>query len=194
MVKNTGRSVPAARKAAAKKGTPLKKVAAHKSMPLDRVPPVKKPAAKKAPSKPIRRSGKTKDLVGLGGVGELQMVAFGVLEKAIRSAGGRVDGMKISVSVPGHDPVVEVVDSKLDQPDLVIEADPFDPATHEARDASHFRRIVQAKNRVEAAELELRDAVAAAREAGDSWVIIGAAMGTTRQGAYQRFGKTEARR
>ncbi|WP_460831851.1 hypothetical protein [Nocardioides hungaricus] len=65
----------------------------------------------------------------------------------------------------------------------------LDPATAEARDATHFRRIVAAKHAIAAAESELRDAVAAAREAGDSWTVIGAALGTTKQNAYQRFGK-----
>lgn len=57
------------------------------------------------------------------------------------------------------------------------------------RDASHFRRIIEAKKAVEAADQELRDAVAAAHAAGDSWTVIGAAMGTSKQAAYQRFAK-----
>jgi hypothetical protein len=64
-------------------------------------------------------------------------------------------------------------------------------APESLRDASHFRRIIEAREGLEAAEQELRDAVAAARAAGDSWTIIGAAMGTTKQAAYQRFGKAE---
>ncbi len=63
------------------------------------------------------------------------------------------------------------------------------PATHPARDAVHFRRILQARAAIEAAEQELRDAVKAAREAGDSWTVIGAALDTTRQAAFQRFGR-----
>jgi hypothetical protein len=31
--------------------------------------------------------------------------------------------------------------------------------------------------------------VAAARDAGDSWAIIGAALDTSRQAAFQRFGR-----
>lgn len=57
------------------------------------------------------------------------------------------------------------------------------------RDASHFRRIIAARKGVADAEAELRAAVAAAREAGDSWTVIGAALDTTRQAAFQRFGK-----
>jgi len=68
--------------------------------------------------------------------------------------------------------------------------DDLDPATHEARDATHFRRIIAARHRIDEAEQELRDAVRAAREAGDSWTVIGAALDTTRQAAYQRFGRS----
>ena len=58
------------------------------------------------------------------------------------------------------------------------------------RDAEHFRRIIAARHNLAAAEKELHDAVSAARKAGDSWTIIGAAMGTTRQAAFQRFGNS----
>lgn len=68
--------------------------------------------------------------------------------------------------------------------------DSLDPATLDARDATHFRRIIAARKGLAAAEQELRDAVAAAREAGDSWTVIGAALDTSKQNAYQRFGKT----
>jgi len=57
-----------------------------------------------------------------------------------------------------------------------------------ARDAKHFRRIIAARKGIEDAEQELRDAVQAARDAGDSWTVIGAALDTTRQAAFQRFG------
>jgi hypothetical protein len=66
--------------------------------------------------------------------------------------------------------------------------DHLDPATHPARDAAHFRRIIAARATMAAAEQELRDAVRAARRAGDSWAVIGAALDTTRQAAQQRFG------
>ena len=68
--------------------------------------------------------------------------------------------------------------------------DELDPAIHESRDAAHFRRIIAARQQIAEAENELRAAVRAAREAGDSWTVIGAALGTTRQAAYQRFGRT----
>ena len=65
--------------------------------------------------------------------------------------------------------------------------DRLDTATHPARDAAHFRRILAARRNLAAAEQELHDAVREAREAGDSWTIIGAALDTTRQAAQQRF-------
>jgi hypothetical protein len=70
--------------------------------------------------------------------------------------------------------------------------DQLSPATRPARDAVHFRRIVAARKKIEDQERELRAAVEAARAAGDSWAIIGAALNTTRQGAYQRYGRGSA--
>lgn len=67
--------------------------------------------------------------------------------------------------------------------------DQLDISAHPARDAVHFRRILAARQHVAEAEQELRDAVKAAREAGDSWTVVGAALDTTKQAAYQRFGK-----
>lgn len=62
-----------------------------------------------------------------------------------------------------------------------------DPA--DARDGRHMRRIAAAAAALAAADTELNEAVAAARAAGDTWSMIGTALGVTRQGAYQRFGK-----
>jgi hypothetical protein len=67
--------------------------------------------------------------------------------------------------------------------------DHLDPAAHPARDAVQFRRILAARQHIADAEADLRDAVKAARETGDSWTIIAAALDTTRQAAQQRFGK-----
>lgn len=65
--------------------------------------------------------------------------------------------------------------------------DRVDPSTHPAREAASFRRILAARHGLTAAEQELRDAVRAAREAGESWTVIGAALDITRQAAQQRF-------
>ena len=67
--------------------------------------------------------------------------------------------------------------------------DQLDPASHPARDASHFREILAARQRIADAEEALRQAVQAARAAGEPWSVIGAALDTTRQNAYQRFGR-----
>ena len=68
--------------------------------------------------------------------------------------------------------------------------DDVDPATHHSCDATHFRRILAARRGIDDANEELRAAVQAARAAGDSWTVIGAALDTTRQAAYQRFGRS----
>ena len=66
--------------------------------------------------------------------------------------------------------------------------DDLDPSSVTARDAVHFRRIIAAKEGVERAERELQDAVREAREAGDSWLSIGLALGVSKQAAHKRFG------
>jgi hypothetical protein len=65
--------------------------------------------------------------------------------------------------------------------------DALGPSVVPARDASHFRAIIAASEALAAAEAGLRDAVRAARAAGDSWAIIGAALGVSKQAAQQRF-------
>lgn len=67
--------------------------------------------------------------------------------------------------------------------------DQASPATHPARDATAFRRIVAAVEAVRHADVELTAAVREARKCGDSWTAIAVALGTTRQAAQQRFGK-----
>lgn len=67
--------------------------------------------------------------------------------------------------------------------------DYLDTSVHPARDAANFRRILAARAHIADAEAELRDAVKAARDAGDSWGVIAAALDTSRQAAQQRFGK-----
>ena len=67
--------------------------------------------------------------------------------------------------------------------------DDLDPSTVTARDALHFRRIIAAQEAVARADRELHDAVREAREAGDSWLSIGMALGVTKQAAQKRFGR-----
>jgi hypothetical protein len=67
--------------------------------------------------------------------------------------------------------------------------DAISPDTHPGLDATPWRRIIAARHAVTAAEDELKAAVQAARAAGYSWTVIGAALDTTRQAAFQRFGR-----
>ncbi|ARG59321.1 hypothetical protein B1T43_06510 [Mycobacterium kansasii] len=80
------------------------------------------------------------------------------------------------------DPTAEDINTWLD----TIEPDPAD-----ARDATHFRRIRAARKALDDAHDELCAAVKAARDAGDTWAMIGLALGTTRQAAFQRFGQED---
>jgi hypothetical protein len=64
-------------------------------------------------------------------------------------------------------------------------------APESLRDATHFRRIIARKG-LESADKGLRDAVAAARAAGDSWTVVGAALGTTKQAGFKRFAKGDS--
>ena len=68
--------------------------------------------------------------------------------------------------------------------------DELDPTATPARDATHFRAIIAANDAVANAEAQLRTAVQDARAAGDSWTLIGAALGVSKQAAQQRFSRS----
>ena len=65
--------------------------------------------------------------------------------------------------------------------------DNLDLYTTPTNDAKNFRRIIAARENLDKARKELQDAVADARAAGESWTVIGRALGVTRQAAQQRF-------
>ena len=67
--------------------------------------------------------------------------------------------------------------------------DKVDLSKVKLRDARHFRAVIAASEAVDRAQQQLREAVHAAREAGESWATIGAALDITRQAAQQRFGR-----
>jgi hypothetical protein len=56
-----------------------------------------------------------------------------------------------------------------------------------ARDRRATMRLIEARDALAAAEQELRTAVAAAYDAGDSWLAIGVILGISRQAAQRRF-------
>ena len=56
------------------------------------------------------------------------------------------------------------------------------------RSSHRFLLILMARLRLKAAEIELEDAVVEAYRDGASWAMIGAALGTSRQNAHQRYG------
>ncbi|OMB79269.1 hypothetical protein [Mycolicibacterium conceptionense] len=78
------------------------------------------------------------------------------------------------------------VDKDVDVEDWL---DNLDVNPGDARDARHMRRITAAATALADAESELIAAVADARRAGDTWAMVGTALGISRQAAYQRFGK-----
>jgi hypothetical protein len=63
------------------------------------------------------------------------------------------------------------------------------PVNTSSRSAEHMRRIIAAHAEVRRANAELRRAVRAACEAGDSWAMIGAALGAPPRSASERFGR-----
>ena len=73
--------------------------------------------------------------------------------------------------------------------DIEMVLDGLNPATVTARDAVHFRAIIAAQDGVDRADRELHDAVRAARDAGDTCLSIGMALGVTKQAAQKRFGR-----
>lgn len=67
------------------------------------------------------------------------------------------------------------------------------PAPAVDRRAPDLRRISAARVAAEKAEAELDAAVSAARAKGDSWEVIGAALGTSARTARERFGDVLSR-
>ncbi|MBX3093453.1 MAG: hypothetical protein KF680_02765 [Cryobacterium sp.] len=75
--------------------------------------------------------------------------------------------------------------SKTDH-DIESFIDSIDPKT--MRDGKHLREIAAAREALDDADARLRAAVTAAREAGDSWTMIGVALRTSKQNAFRKYG------
>lgn len=71
----------------------------------------------------------------------------------------------------------------------------LDPAAIDSpdADASRLRRIGAAVRAAAASQVELGDAVAAAREHGHTWAQIATMLGTSRQAAQERYGEPARR-
>ena len=67
--------------------------------------------------------------------------------------------------------------------------DSLDPSTMPVRDGRYLRAISTARKSVVEAEGALQAAVDQARAAGDSWTVIGMALGTSKQNAHRKFGR-----
>lgn len=76
-------------------------------------------------------------------------------------------------------------DPAADEINEWLDSEEINPA--DARDATHFRGI-RAAVTGNAPQAEVEAAVAAARAAGDSWDVIGLALGVGREAAKQRYG------
>jgi len=74
-----------------------------------------------------------------------------------------------------------------------VESDDFDPNIDDFVDAAPLRRVSAAVEAVERADKQVATEVAAARDAGLSWTVIGAALGVSRQAARQRFAEPARR-
>ena len=78
--------------------------------------------------------------------------------------------------------------------ELASRFESHEPAAADIRDAAALRRVRRAFQRRAAAELELANAVAAARSDGHSWALIGAMVGTSGEAARQRYGAPASKR
>jgi len=73
--------------------------------------------------------------------------------------------------------------------------DSLDPAAIASPDvdASHLRRIGAAVRAAATSQVELADAVAAARQHGHTWTQVATMLGTSRQAAQERYGEPAER-
>jgi hypothetical protein len=72
--------------------------------------------------------------------------------------------------------------------ELSAPLDSIDVDPGAARDAKRFQRIAAACRAAEAAQDELRAAIRTARATGDTWAMIGDALGISAESAQLQFG------
>lgn len=73
--------------------------------------------------------------------------------------------------------------------ELAARFEEHEPDAGEVRDATALRELRQAFLERAAAEQRVTDAVGRAREDGHSWASIGAMVGTSGEGARQKYGQ-----
>lgn len=85
--------------------------------------------------------------------------------------------------------------------EIIEQADPLasrfeshDPDGSRVRDAAALRRVRRAFQRRAAVELDLANAVAAARTEGHGWAPIGVMVGISGEAARRRYGAPAAKR
>jgi hypothetical protein len=84
-------------------------------------------------------------------------------------------------AAPGRDP--QLLARVLDAAELAVDGVPADPALIPLATVTAVRSLARV------VEEGLREAVQNARDAGHTWAEIGELLGTTRQAAFQRFGR-----
>ena len=88
---------------------------------------------------------------------------------------------------PGRDP--QLLARVLDAAQLAVEGVPADPALIPLIPLTPLATVTAVRSLARVVEEGLREAVQNARDAGHTWAEIGELLGTTRQAAFQRFGR-----
>jgi predicted polyphosphate/ATP-dependent NAD kinase len=97
--------------------------------------------------------------------------------------------VEVAESARKHGIEVSPIPEVMTMSDVEKWLDDLDPNAVESHDAVHIRAIREAARIAAAGQDGLLRAVAAARTAGESWTVIGVALGVTRQAAQERFGR-----
>ncbi|MGH3152759.1 MAG: hypothetical protein ACRDOB_18790, partial [Streptosporangiaceae bacterium] len=87
-------------------------------------------------------------------------------------------------AVPGRDP--QLLARVLNAAQLAVEGVPADPTL---TPLTPLAIVTAVRSLARVVEAGLREAVQNARDAGHTWAEIGELLGTTRQAAFQRFGR-----
>lgn len=98
------------------------------------------------------------------------------------------DRPAVRINVPDSCEYPAIHDHRLLCGCASVAGDTVDAGTSPTRIETAWRRIAAARAASESADAELRAAVEQGRAVGYSWAVIGSALSTSRQAAFQRFG------